>query len=130
MSNTYSRPRKIFIIEDDELQGQMLRDRLQRDVAHDIHLFSTGEDCLRHLNESPEFVIIDHNLNSKVRDAATGLEITGIIKKNHPSIQIIMLSSQERYSVALQSIQKGAEQYVVKDDTAMEKVAKLIESMR
>lgn len=130
MSTHYIRPRKIFIVEDDALQGQLLNDRLLRDVAHDVTVFSTGEECLRHLGDKPEIIVIDYNLNSQVKDAATGLEITGIIKKNHPDIHVIMLSSQERYSVALQSIQKGAEQYVVKDETAIEKVVRLVEELK
>jgi hypothetical protein len=40
-----------------------------------------------------------------------------------------MLSSQERYGVALQSIQKGAENYVVKDQDAFEKIISLIDSI-
>jgi hypothetical protein len=40
-----------------------------------------------------------------------------------------MMSSQERYSIALQSIQRGAEQYVIKDKDAIESIAKMVKEI-
>ena len=40
-----------------------------------------------------------------------------------------MLSSQERYVVAMQTIQKGAEQYLIKDKDAFEKIAAIVNSL-
>ncbi len=37
-----------------------------------------------------------------------------------------MLSSQERYSIAAQTISKGAEQYVIKDDNAFDNIDKIL----
>ncbi len=37
-----------------------------------------------------------------------------------------MLSSQVKYAVALKTIQKSAEKYVLKDEEAFEKIAKMI----
>jgi len=37
-----------------------------------------------------------------------------------------MLSSQESYSTAARTIQKGAEHYVIKDNEAFQKIADLI----
>ena len=125
-----SKPRKIFIIEDDPLQADMLRDRLTRDTGHDVKVFYTGESCMRSLSDNPEVVIIDYNLNSNDRSAANGMDILTSIKKYLPDTHVIMLSSQERYAIALQSIQKGAEQYVIKDKEAIEKVAKLVDDLR
>jgi DNA-binding NarL/FixJ family response regulator len=41
-----------------------------------------------------------------------------------------MLSSQERYAIALQTIQKGAEQYVMKDEEAFGKIASIIREIK
>ena len=40
-----------------------------------------------------------------------------------------MLSGQEKYGVALQTIQKGAEQYLMKDENAFEEIVKMINEM-
>jgi len=120
------RPKKIFIVEDDELQGRILKDRLTRDIPHHVDVYKTGEDCLKHMDRNPEIIVLDNNLNSVVKEAASGMEILSILKKSHPDVHIIMLSSQERYSVALQSIAKGAEQYVIKDAESVEKICKIV----
>lgn len=123
------KPRKIFIVEDDPMQADLLKDRLTRDTPHEVKVFYTGESCIRSITENPEVIIIDYHLNSNDRTAANGVDILTSLKKFLPSAYIIMLSSQERYGVALQSIQKGAEQYVVKDQEAFEKINTLINTL-
>ncbi|MEI6889663.1 MAG: response regulator [Bacteroidales bacterium] len=119
-------PKKIFIVDDDTMLTEALKDYLTRKTLNEIHIFNTGEECLRHLSEKPEFIILDYCLNSVQKDAANGMEILQVIMKHHPDIHVIMLSSQERYAIALQTIQKGAGQYVIKDETAFEQIALMI----
>lgn len=120
------RPKKIFIVDDDTMLTEALKDYLTRKTLNEIHIFNTGEECLKHLTENPEFIILDYYLNSIQKDAANGMEILQVIRKHYPDIHVIMLSSQERYAIALQTIQKGAEQYVVKDENAFGKIASMI----
>ncbi|MBK7965143.1 MAG: response regulator [Bacteroidetes bacterium] len=123
------RPKKIFIVEDDELQGSVLRDRIVRDIPHHVNVFKTGEDCLKHMDHCPDVIVMDYHLNSNVKDAKTGIEILEVLKKTYPDVHVIMMSSQERYSVALQSIQKGAEQYIIKDGDAIEKISQMVNEL-
>ena len=122
----YAKPKTIFIVDDDALVTETLRDYLTRKIPHTIRVFKTGEDCLNHLPENPDIIILDYYLNSVNKDAADGLEIMQTIKRYYPNTRIIMLSSQERYSKAMELIQKGAEQYVVKDLEAFEKIASMV----
>ena len=124
----YAKPKKIFIVDDDVMLTESLSDYLTRTVAHKVSVFPTGEDCLKHLDESPDIVILDYFLNTVQEDAANGMEILQTIKRNYPKTHVIMLSSQERYAVAMQTIQKGAEQYVVKDKDAFKKIADMLNS--
>lgn len=105
---------------------EALSDYLKRSAAHQITSFETGEDCLAQIGENPEIIILDYHLNTRIKDAANGMEILQSIRKIDKNIHVIMLSSQERYAVAMQTLQKGAEQYVIKDETAFEKVAELV----
>ncbi|MCX6244851.1 MAG: response regulator [Bacteroidetes bacterium] len=120
------KPRKIFIVDDDAMLTEALKDYLTRRTPNDIHVFSTGEECLSHLSENPDVIILDYYLNTVQKDAANGMEILQVIKKHHPGLHVIMLSSQERYAVALQTLQKGAEQYVIKDENSFAKIASMI----
>ena len=109
---------------------EAIKDWLTRNVPHQVSIFNTGEDCLKHLYEKPEVVVLDYFLNTVSKDAANGIEILKAIKKYDPSIHVIILSSQEHYGIAVQTIQKGAEQYVIKDEKAFEKIASLINELR
>lgn len=119
-------PKKIFIVDDDEMLTMALTDYLTREVNHDIHVFHTGEEVIKHISENPDVVILDFYLNTVVRDAADGLEVLGAIRQHLPNTRFIMLSSQESYTKAAQTIQKGAEHYVIKGEDAFEKIAQLI----
>lgn len=119
---------KVFIVDDEPLLSEMLTDYL---LGHNPNLvirsFLTGEACLKNLYEKPAIVILDYNLNSRERDAANGLEILKEIKRKYKTTPVIMLSSQESYSKASQTIGYGAIHYVIKGQEAFEKIQKLIE---
>ena len=121
-----STPKKIFIVDDDEMLTEAMSDYLTRDTPHKISIFHTGEECVKHISENPDVIILDYYLNTVESDAANGLEVLESIRKHLPNTRFIMLSSQESYSTALQTIQKGAEQYVVKDEDAFEKISRMI----
>lgn len=125
----FTKAKRIFIVDDDTMLTEALKDYLTRKVAHQVKSFHTGEECLKHLSEAPDVIILDYYLNTIQKDAANGMEILQAIKKHYPNIRIIMLSSQERYVVAMQTIQKGAEQYVIKDEDAFEKIAEMLGEM-
>jgi len=117
-------PKKIFIVDDDEMLTEALSDFLTRNVNHDISVFHTGEDLLKHIFEKPDVIILDYYLNSVNKDAANGLEILETIHKQHlDNTRVIMLSSQDSYVTATQTIQKGAMEYIIKDEDAFQKIA-------
>jgi DNA-binding NarL/FixJ family response regulator len=122
-------PKKIFIVDDDEMSSTLLQDHLLSSAPHHITLFATGEDCLNSLAEKPDVVILDYYLNSKSKDAVNGMEILHTIKKHYPGIHVIMLSGQEHYGLAMQTIQQGADQYIIKDKDAFEQITSLISKM-
>ncbi len=120
--------KKVFIVDDDEMMSMALEDYLTRNTLHEIHLFTTGEDCIKALRNQPDIIILDYNLNSVNKDAANGMAILEAIKKLNRDIPVILFSSQDAYSVALQSINRGATQYVIKDESAFEKIATICNS--
>jgi DNA-binding NarL/FixJ family response regulator len=120
------RAKRVFIIDDDALMSEALFDYLVSNGSHEVHKFNTGEDCFRYEGAHPDFIILDYYLNSSNKDAANGMEVLPAIKKYYPKSRIIMLSGQEKYAVAMKSIQKGAEQYVVKGQGSFEKIAAII----
>lgn len=114
--------KNIFVVDDNKMFAQMMKDHLSENPQFQVTVFNTGEDCLKNLYLAPDVIILDYNLNDESKEAKNGLEILSEIKKKVPSPHVIMLSSQERYGIALETISKGAEQYIIKDDKAFDNV--------
>jgi DNA-binding NarL/FixJ family response regulator len=106
-----------------------LEDFLERKTNHEIYLFNTGEDCLDHLGEQPDIIILDYNLNSVKKDAANGLVILDAIKRMNDDVKVVMLSSQETTWIILQTVKMGAAEYVVKDENAFERILTFCEKV-
>jgi DNA-binding NarL/FixJ family response regulator len=126
----FGRIKNVFLVDDDNMSRTMLNDYITANTHHKTTQFATGEDCLEHLATNPDVVVLDFELNTIVRDAKNGLQILEIIKKHYPNIHVIMLSSQERYGLAMQTLAKGAEQYVIKGEEAFEKVTQMINDIK
>jgi len=120
---------KIFIVDDDEMLSMMLSDHLLKNSLYEVHCFPTGEDCLENLNLEPDIIILDFNLNSVYPDASNGLKILQEIKKRNKKAMVIMYSSQEQYGIALQTIGKGALEYVIKDKEAFAKIEEIVKNI-
>lgn len=114
--------KSIFVVDDNKMFAQMMKDHLSENPQYKINVFYSGEDCLKSLYLAPDVIILDYNLNDESKEVKNGLEILAEIKKEIPSPHVIMLSSQERYGIALETISKGAEQYIIKDDKAFENI--------
>ena len=72
---------------------------------------------------------MDYHLDSMDKTAENGLEILKKIKAEQPTTPVVMLSSQEKYGVAAQTLLEGAVYYIIKDDTAFEEAEKMIEDI-
>lgn len=120
---------KIFIVDDDEMLSEMLMDHLSRGNLYDIKIFDTGEKCLENLHENPDLVILDFNLNSKYKDAANGLQILQELTNVNKEIVVIMYSSQEQSTSAINSIGNSAVRFVIKDQHAFLKIEQIINSI-
>jgi DNA-binding response OmpR family regulator len=119
----------IFIVDDEPLLSEMLTDYLNdRDAGFNIQSFPTGEACLQSLDEQPDAVVLDYHLNSKEKGAANGIDILKEIKKRNTALPVIMLSSQDSYGTAAQTIMYGAVHYVIKGHDAFEEIYQLIKA--
>ncbi|KXK46033.1 MAG: response regulator receiver protein [Bacteroidetes bacterium OLB10] len=77
-----SSPLNIFIVDDDVMMAEMLRDQITHNTTHSVSLFHTGEECIKHVIEKPDVIILDYYLNSKNLDASNGMEVLKAIKKS------------------------------------------------
>jgi DNA-binding NarL/FixJ family response regulator len=118
----------IFIVEDNEVYARTLQGFLQIHFPNiqEIKTFRIGERCLMELNSDPDIVIMDYFLNSKYPTANNGLEIIKLIKAQKPRTNIVVLSEQEDYNVALEAIKEYGCFYVQKNQDAFKKIEQFI----
>jgi two-component system, OmpR family, response regulator len=118
--------KKIFIVDDDPVLAEMLKDHLAKMTAYDIRLFETGEECLQHINDKPGIIFLDFYLNSVNKNAMDGLEVLQEIKKVDPDVDVVMLSGQDKIEVAVKTMQYGAFDYIVKGESAFYRAEKAV----
>lgn len=118
--------RTVFLVDDDPSHNEMLKNHLAAKLDVNITTFSTGEDCLRNLDKNPDVVVLDYNLDSESKDAQNGIEILKKIKAADPSIEVIMLSGQEKLEVAVETMKYGAFDYVIKNESAFVRTQNIV----
>jgi DNA-binding NtrC family response regulator len=110
--------RKVFLVDDDPMHLQMLKDHLSSKFNIDITTFSTGEDCLANLDKDPDVIVLDYYLNSVEKSAANGIEILKKIKARKPETEVVMMSGQEKIEIAVETMACGAFDYVIKNESS------------
>lgn len=111
----------VFIVDDDSKFTTMCEHYLDKNSAYnlDIHTFTTGEDCLAHLDMKPDVVILDYYFDAVEEGAKNGMEILDAIKARSPQTAVVMISAQDNMDTALETVRRGATDYVIKSDTAI-----------
>ncbi|MDP4220683.1 MAG: response regulator [Bacteroidota bacterium] len=114
---------KITLIDDDPALCEMVKDSLTKKFpSSGITIYHTGEDALSDMSEPPDVVILDYQLDTVKVDAMNGIQVLQKLKEGYPDLPVIFLSSQDRMEVAANTIKYGAHDYIVKNETAFQKL--------
>lgn len=124
-----SEKRYLFLVDDEPIQNEMLKDYLNERFLYDIMVFDNGEDALRKMDLKPEILVLDYYLNANNPDAKNGIEILKQIKEVSPDTQVIALSGQDKIEVAIDTIKFGAYDYVVKGESAFSRIENIINNL-
>lgn len=113
----------LFIVDDNKLMATGLRNYLDNKFGNNVRIstFFSGASALEKVDENTNVVILDYFLEGE-----NGNEILDAIKKKNPQTEVIMLSSNENISVAVDSLVRGASNYIVKNETAWSKINSLL----
>jgi len=102
---------RIFIVEDDEWYGEILQYHLSLNPDYEVTLFKTGKECLANMSLRPDLITLDFSLPD-----LTGDKLFKKIKEINPQLPVIMISSQEDISVAVNLLKMGVSDYLIKDE--------------
>src|SRR5205807_395865 len=105
---------KIFVIEDDQFLGSILKRNLEKIEDAEVHHFLTAQECLSNLHQNPDIITIDFILPDM-----NGLELMEKIKNYNESISCVIVSGQDKVEVVLDVYKKGASDYIMKNDDAV-----------
>lgn len=114
----------VYLVDDDALYVHTLALSLNERFKSEIQIktFTTGEDCLRQIQQNPQIaadmVILDYHLNTESKSAMNGMDMLKKIKEINSGIIVVMLSAEDSLKIANDSIKSGAYEYIVKSETA------------
>ena len=103
---------RVFIVEDDEWYGEVLKYHLSLNPEFEVFLFETAKECISNLHLKPNAVSIDFQLPDM-----NGEQLMEKIHAYNQSIPVIITSGQKDITVALNLLKKGASDYFIKDDS-------------
>ncbi len=116
---------KIFVVEDDEFYGRMLKHQIELDRDCQVELFTEGNSAVQSLRKHPDLITLDYSLP----DASCESLITQI-KEQLPDTPIIVVSAQENISTAIELLRKGAYDYIEKNDETKERIWGILRNLK
>ncbi len=120
---------KIFIVDDDKMQCELLKDYLIKNENYSVSVFHTGEECLQHLDQNPEIIFLDYTLSSENKSAKNGMDILRAIKKRKPEAEVVMFTAQEKIEIAIDTLTHGAFDYIIKNESAFHRADNVVKNI-
>lgn len=121
-----SNKRYIFLVDDEPIQNEMLKDFLSDRFRYEFRTYESGEAAIKDVNLKPQIIVLDYHLNSHLPEAKDGIEVLKMFREHLPEAKIIMLSGQDKIEVAIDSMKYGAFDYVIKGETAFSRMENII----
>jgi two-component system NtrC family sensor kinase len=100
---------RVLIVDDDELTIKQLKNELQRNFYEAVEAFSS--QAALHILEKQEIALV--LLDVKLPDM-DGLELLRIIKERWPQCEVIIVTGFGTQNIAIQSLRRGAIDYIEK----------------
>ncbi|HXB43967.1 MAG TPA: response regulator [Puia sp.] len=107
---TGDKPLKIFIVEDNPIYQELVMQALGS-VSQDIHLFTSGESCLKEMHNEPSVIIMDYLLEGKMN----GLTAIRKIRKTNKSAYVILFSTEPGLDIKENVLRYGPFEYLQKN---------------
>jgi DNA-binding NtrC family response regulator len=116
---------KIFAVEDDPTYSKFLRYIFGLNPDFDVYFFTTGNECIKNLHLQPAIVALDFTLPD-----LSGEEVLKKVKSFNPSIQVIIVSGQEKIGTAVKLLKLGAYDYIIKNEDTKDLLLNAINNAR
>jgi DNA-binding NtrC family response regulator len=127
----------IFVVDDDPLYNSILTNHLQqleknpeyRDYDIQIKSFFSANECLEHVEERPDVILLDYFLDESGHPLK-GLYLLNNLKEKSTKSKVVLMSQQQAMLASVEFLQHGgAYDYIVKDTASLLKISNLIEDI-
>lgn len=116
-----NKPLKIFIVEDSPIYQELVVNTI-RLVSNDIHLFTSGESCLKEMDKEPSVIIMDYMLEGEMN----GLTAIRKIRRTNKSVYVILFSTDPALDTQENLLQYGPFDYLKKSTYAFPLLKQMI----
>ncbi|NJN25913.1 MAG: sigma-54-dependent Fis family transcriptional regulator [Cyclobacteriaceae bacterium] len=116
---------KIFAVEDDPTYRKFLEYVLGLNPDFEVHFFSSGNDCIKHLHLKPNIIALDYTLPDM-----SGEEVLNKVKNFNQAIHVIIVSAQEKIGTAVKLLKLGAYDYIIKNEDTKDRLLNAINNAR
>lgn len=116
---------RIFVVEDDDWYNRFLVHHLSMNPEFEVKGFKSGMELLKNLHESPDMITLDFRLPD-----IKGNDLLRKIRQQDDSIEVIVISGQEDIQTAVDLLQEGAFDYLVKSDNLQARLHIAIQKIR
>ncbi len=106
----------IFVVDDDKVILNLLEYTFKSREGYNVKTFMSGEECLEHLDQVPDLIVLDHLFYLQGKESMTGLDTLKELRKLNVNVPVIILSGQEDIKIIKEFICNGAIKYIPKED--------------
>lgn len=116
---------RILVVDDDTFASEMLSMILDSD-GYRLETAENGLVALERMKEFPDIALVISDINMPVMN---GLELIEQIRKNGSDVPVIVLTGNSEISIAIAALNKGANDYLMKDENIHETIIISVEKV-
>jgi polysaccharide export outer membrane protein len=114
-------PAKIFVVDDDPFSLGIYEQLFINCGLTNVKTFTSGIACLNALTEEPAIIFLEHSM-----EVMSGIEVLRKIKHFNPDIYVVFIAGMEDRETAMNSLQYGAFDYIIKGNNERSSIIKVL----
>lgn len=119
--------RLIFFVDDDKMMLNLMEYTFKCRDGYDVKSYFSGEECIENLSLNPDLIVLDYYLGDLDSNSMSGMETLTKIIETNKNFNVIILSREKNPELIQEFKEKGAKEYVIKDDYFIDTLIDTIE---
>lgn len=117
----------IFIVDDDPFNLLLISRKLKKTMNCSTRLFKGALECIHDSrDEKPDIIITDYMLTDTPGHKLNGDYVLQRLKSKYENVPVIMYSSVQSAELVISLMQKGASDFVLRDEHFLDKISRRV----